>query len=553
MDNIIDTRKSIRITRLVLLAAMFGGLIAWSATASPAAATTINVTTTNDEISDNNLCSLREAIIAANLDRAGYGCAAGDGADTIVVPAGNYEFLLTGTDEDETLSGDLDITDDLTIVGAATGDSAIIPVYTDRVFHIMDAGVEFRRLVITEGRAPDGKGSGILVENGRLRLKNSVVQHHYALPLATGEGRGGGIYLSGLNSQLIVEGSHLFLNTVDGEGGGIWGGASTSIAIIDSWLQDNSGGTGGALYHLGAATIINSTLSGNLASTDLTGGGAIYSAGKLLLENVTLSNNRALGNGGGLMVDTSGTADLYNVTLTNNTADDDADGTGSGGGLYVDAVAPFQSVTIQNTIISGNQDESPTGNIHPDCSGDPFNSGGYNLIFKTIGCAISGRPDLNLYGVAAKLGPLQDNGGPTLTHGLQANSPAIDAGDPDGCANIKGVALTTDQRGYARPVKGDKFAIKAICDIGAFEFLSPGAPTATPTRTPTATPSITATPTDGPSPTPSATPTDGPSPTPSATPTDGPSPTPSATATDGPSPTPFPATDWVYLPVSLDQ
>jgi hypothetical protein len=52
------------------------------------------------------------------------------------------------------------------------------------------------------------------------------------------------------------------------------------------------------------------------------------------------------------------------------------------------------------------------------------------------------------------LGPLANNGGPTLTHMPQAGSPAIDQGS--GCPAI-------DQRGAARPVG-------PACDIGAVEY-----------------------------------------------------------------------------------
>ena len=55
-----------------------------------------------------------------------------------------------------------------------------------------------------------------------------------------------------------------------------------------------------------------------------------------------------------------------------------------------------------------------------------------------------------------KLGPLADNGGPTLTMALLPGSPAIDAGDTS-------LAPATDQRGVPRP-----FSLAA--DLGAFEF-----------------------------------------------------------------------------------
>ncbi len=62
-------------------------------------------------------------------------------------------------------------------------------------------------------------------------------------------------------------------------------------------------------------------------------------------------------------------------------------------------------------------------------------------------------------------GPLADNGGPTWTHALAPESPAVDAGDPVD-------AGATDQRGFARPVDGDFDGI-AVADIGAVEFVGP--------------------------------------------------------------------------------
>ena len=60
------------------------------------------------------------------------------------------------------------------------------------------------------------------------------------------------------------------------------------------------------------------------------------------------------------------------------------------------------------------------------------------------------------------LGPLQNNGGPTLTHALLLGSPAIDAGDD-------GAAPGTDQRGISRPQE-------VATDIGAYEFERPNTP-----------------------------------------------------------------------------
>jgi len=75
-------------------------------------------------------------------------------------------------------------------------------------------------------------------------------------------------------------------------------------------------------------------------------------------------------------------------------------------------------------------------------------------------CASSGVPPM---AVNPRLGPLQNNGGPTATHALLAGSPAIDAGDVGGCRGFDGGVLLTDQRGVERPFGPG-------CDLGAYEY-----------------------------------------------------------------------------------
>jgi hypothetical protein len=111
-------------------------------------------------------------------------------------------------------------------------------------------------------------------------------------------------------------------------------------------------------------------------------------------------------------------------------------------------------VVLQNTIIAANRITSFFGGA--DCRG-PIISGGYNLVGNSSDCSFS--PSIgDLIGIDPGLGLLQDNGGPTWTHGLLSGSPAIDAGSSD-CPEP-----ATDQRGVGRP-QG------SACDIGAFEFV----------------------------------------------------------------------------------
>ena len=85
-------------------------------------------------------------------------------------------------------------------------------------------------------------------------------------------------------------------------------------------------------------------------------------------------------------------------------------------------------------------------------------SQGFNLIGNNEGATITPAQPSDLIGTPGApidplLGPLQYNGGPTLTQALQSNSPAVNSGDPN--------APAQDQRGYFRA---------AVSDIGAFEF-----------------------------------------------------------------------------------
>ncbi len=59
-----------------------------------------------------------------------------------------------------------------------------------------------------------------------------------------------------------------------------------------------------------------------------------------------------------------------------------------------------------------------------------FTSLGYNLLENGAGCVADGDTTTNIFGVDPDLGPLQDNGGTTLSHMPLPGSPLIDAGSP---------------------------------------------------------------------------------------------------------------------------
>ena len=550
------------LTFRVIAATLLAGFVVWNVGVPPAAAATITVTTTDDENNSDGDCSLREAIRSANGDFSVDDCEAGNGADTITLPAGAYAFdpSLGATGENSASTGDLDILEDLTINGAGRLNTTVDADGHDRVFDILTgADVTLTGMTITGGDPHGNHGGGIYVVSGSLALLNVRVTgnatENVLLTAKAGDQittfHGGGIAFQADETILTISQSRIDNNGASGVGGGVYITDAAALNIDRSRIDHNEAAGSGGISSSVPATITRSTLDGNSTFSNPSGGGGMTSNGGLTLVNSTISGNSALGSGGGLVVGSGSAAELYNVTITGNTANADSDITGTGGGIRIAS----GTVSLHNTIIAGNFNNAGSGTIHPDCSGT-FDSLDYNLIEDTTGCVVNGQTAHNIIGEDPLLGVLKDNGGPTPTHLLKAGSPAIDAGDSAGCEGPDGEDLTIDQRGFIRPVNGDA-SPDVVCDIGAYEALSPGAPTPTPTATPTKTPTATASPTATLDPT-EFPPTPAATATASATPTAGPSPTPTNTMTPGPSPTlsptstPFNVTDQLYIPISLD-
>src|SRR4026208_757418 len=106
-------KTTIKILRILIL--MLALMLPQAGTVHAASLT---VTTTDDELNADGDCSLREATRAANLDAPVDKCAGRHHSDTINIPAGTYTLALAGTDEEDGLTGDLDITANLTLKGA---------------------------------------------------------------------------------------------------------------------------------------------------------------------------------------------------------------------------------------------------------------------------------------------------------------------------------------------------------------------------------------------------------------------------------------------------
>ena len=117
----------------------------------------VRVTTTVDELNTDGDCSLREAIQAVNLGVGVDACRAGDALTIIELPPGVYTLTLTGANEDDNTTGDLDILTSVTINGSGATSTVIDGNRSDRVMQVhADAAVVINNLTIRNGKAPNG-------------------------------------------------------------------------------------------------------------------------------------------------------------------------------------------------------------------------------------------------------------------------------------------------------------------------------------------------------------------------------------------------------------
>ena len=236
------------------------------------------------------------------------------------------------------------------------------------------------------------------------------------------------------------------------EGGGIDTEGSDlpgNLTVTNSSISGNSAFQDGGGIHSGRSylTIVNSTISGNSAG-DFGGGIAGYAT----IVDSTISGNSVGNRGGGIF----GSADIRNSTLSGNSA-------ASGGGIY-----NFGGLQISDTILNAGASGENIFNYNGTVT-----SHGYNVCSDNGGGYLNGPGDQ--INTDPLLGPLQDNGGPTLTHAPLPGSPAIDAGDPNFTP-----PPYYDQRGPCyRRVYGRRI------DIGSVEIQpGPRCPTPAPRPTP---------------------------------------------------------------------
>lgn len=345
-----------------------------------------------------------------------------------------------------------------------------------------------------------GRGAGVYFAPGTLTLTNVTITGNRTGdsggPSSGNSGYGGGMWTGGdffpnqpttviLNKVTVTNNSTG--NSIDtgdaGGGGGIYVYQGT-MTLTDTTVSNNhtgnantssfsgTAGSGGGIFNNATLTVVNSLISGNTTGNSAAGsnstGGGISNQGSLTLLNSTVSGNSTgtgPSMGGGIFSGTSAT--LINCTVTKNVSPN-----GFGNGVTGHNGTYF----VGNTIIAGN---GPAGN-GPDLKNvlftpPTYTSFGHNLI--------GNAEDVSSFNAAGDqtgstaspldphLGPLANNGGPTMTHALLTNSTALDAGENALAEDQTDNPLETDQRGAQRIADSPDADAIATVDIGAFEFL----------------------------------------------------------------------------------
>jgi len=206
--------------------------------------------------------------------------------------------------------------------------------------------------------------------------------------------------------------------------GGIYSGAN--LELSNSIIRYNDGY---GLYNVGQSLTINgSSIHGNNT------GGGTYSNSPLNTMTININNSTISNNGFGFYSGEHSVTSINSSTISAN-----RQGGVSGASIYVQ-----NSILAENLYTYGEK----------DCEGTVI-SNGYNILGSTSYCTFVAATG-DQVGVDAGLGTFLPTYG---YHPILADSPAINNANPSTCSPV-------DQRGVER----------LSCDIGAYEYLVPGAP-----------------------------------------------------------------------------
>lgn len=472
-ESILRKNRDFRIISNAVLLGMF-------LFSSFAPAATITVDSLGDTVANDGVCTLREAIQAANTDTAVGDCIAGDSADLIYGDT-IYIEALGIIDLDADLP---EVNDSVSILGRGPESTQIGSFLDQSMFKLLklNGSSSTQKNFLIKGLTLYGGADSCMSGpfnnipcglGGALELAgNSHATLEYVdIEDSSSSQYGGGIGVLGLagttvstNSELTVRWSTISGNTAQNGGGGIYISGSSNVSIKNTTLRANQtqDGPGGGIA-IFAANLNDNSLS---------------------LSHTTIYESFARGdNGGGLWGASVGAnqldVDIVNSTIVSNIIFN-TNNAGAGGGVYLEG--SNTTATLKNSIIANNQNSSNTADYLDDIF-TPFTnpatvtSSGFNFVTTVTTVFGVGNPNSN--------GDYVGQGGPGLLAigdygGVTETSPpdpvfsrVIDKGSCNAAYDQRGFGAsgTSGLRIYDHPGAAYPNADNA-CDIGAVEYFA---------------------------------------------------------------------------------
>ncbi len=320
---------------------------------------------------------------------------------------------------------------------------------------------------------PGSPNGGAIVQGaGTLTLTGGRFATNSANPTLAGSGGGIALVPGGSLNEVPATGNVMgttFTSNTAGQGGAIYGFSRSMLTVSQSAFATNTA-NGGAIYQQqGTTTVVASTFTGNTSNGGLGGTfTSLNTSGQTstatIINSTFTGNDAGPGEGGAVLSDNATTTTIINSTLYANTALG-----GLGGNIYQfhtccnpSPPSGAGTVTLINALIGGSAatgGDLATNAVSPSA----VFLGHNNLIDDTASAGpFHNGTNGNKVGVAAGVGSLGSNGGPTQTIPLLTGSAAIGAADPAVCAAATpNGAGGIDQRDIGRPANQ--------CSIGAFE------------------------------------------------------------------------------------
>jgi len=364
---------------------------------------------------NNPTCSLRAAVMESNASMGVF--------DTIVLPNNMGEFDITRVDEDDdAFKGDLDITDDVSIINGTTAGATIDGRFNDRVFHV-HPGVTLNL-------------EGINIVNGLANTQNSF--------------RGGAVLVEG--GTLLAERVR-FINNMANIGGAIQVNSGT-LDLSETYFHHNAAsdagftGTprGSAIHaHDAQLDISLTTLADNvhlLSNPQLVPVTTTIAAVSTTDSDVRVNNSTIVNGHQGISFTGNNDLDMEHVTVAHN----------SDIGVRV---LSADNLLVDRSLMVGNATGCLLGPVQGSSTLE--RSGSTDSSCQLVSPTNFEDMDNPVHG------SVNDWGGFAPTLMLYAGSGAVDA------AGVCDPGLLLDQRGEARPMDGNDDSL-AFCDMGAVEY-----------------------------------------------------------------------------------